>query len=1278
MKPTDSRAAPDAPGASDQRSDASTALLAMAEGSPECIVVVRAVRSAEGIHCGDAVVFANAAFQRFWLGDDPAVSWADTDLFATAPALAALREAVHDVAATREPRTSNVVVRTRGAAARNVGAVLQPWGDGVLITLTDVPALSTTLPRETLGALGDLVLVLQAIRDETGSIVDEEIAYANPAWQRAFLGPGADDPTGRRLLEAAPSLAARLEMYKRVITTGIGEQAVVELDGHPGWFETRAVRLGDGVVVLVRDVTEQRRARVELTARELELAEAQRIAHVGSWTSRRDTGEVVWSDEVYRILGVPPRRGPLAAPDQAPLFDPETFAIRSTAIARLFETGEPFELEAPITQPGGAIRRVVVRGEATRDAAGVITGARGTVADVTDTRLAEAMTRESEARFRMIAEHASDVVFRSTPEGVFQWVSPSVRDVLGWTPDEAIGESVFTYIHPDDAARVRWAGGSQGDGDSRAYEARYRRSDGLYRWLSVVVNAVTDASGVVVARIGSARDIDAEHEALLALRASETRYEELVASIPLGVYVYRNNAAGDMVYDYMSPQAGQLLGIDPAAPLADPRAGFADIHPDDLAGLLALSGSTREANSPFRWEGRFIIRGETRRIRVDAAPTLLHDGWTRWHGILEDVTEQRAVDAKLRRLVTAVEQSDDAILITDLRGAIVYTNPAFEQSSGYAGAEVLGRNPSLLSSGKQDPAFYAAMWATLSAGKTWRGELQNRRKDGSAYIDAATITPVRGPDGSVTNYVAVQRDITEQKAALEELRRLVAAVDQAGEEIVVTDRDAAIVYVNPAFERSSGYARSEVVGRNTRILQSGLHNATFYKEMWATLTAGEIWRGELHNRRKDGTVYIEATTITPVFAEDGSVESYVAVQHDVTDQRDLEARLLQSQRLEAVGQLAGGVAHDFNNLLAVIHGYGAILLEGLPPGSPERQDAEQVVAAAERGSSLTRQLLLFSRRQALEPAVIDPAQIIDGLLPMLRRLVGSHVEIRTNHGPNLGQIVADPGGIEQVIVNLTVNARDAMPDGGMLSFETLNADPESGAEATGGFVRIRVTDTGMGMDDAVRSRIFEPFFTTKDVGKGTGLGLATVHGIVMESGGQIAVSSVIGSGTTFTIDLPRTDALSTQTSNAQPSDAAGPAPRGDASGDGETILLAEDEPAVRVLLGRVLRGLGYRTLVASSGDEALALAAAHGGRLDALVSDVQMPGIQGPELARRLRTLQPGLPVVLVSGFTGDHLMGGLGGLAGVDVLEKPFTTATLGAAVKAAIDAGKRQTGKG
>jgi len=401
---------------------------------------------------------------------------------------------------------------------------------------------------------------------------------------------------------------------------------------------------------------------------------------------------------------------------------------------------------------------------------------------------------------------------------------------------------------------------------------------------------------------------------------------------------------------------------------------------------------------------------------------------------------------------------------------------------------------------------------------------------------------------------------------------------------------------------------------------------------------------------------------------EGSVAKIRGTMQDVSDQRRLEVQLAQSQRLEAVGLLAGGIAHDFNNLLTAIHGYAELARESIAEGDQARDDIEQVLHASDRAAELIRQLLAFSRRQMLQPRVVGPAEIVSGTLPMLRRLLGAHIDLVTHAQPGVGRIRVDPSQLEQVIVNLAVNARDAMPDGGRLAIETANAELDAGyaavhADATpGSYVALIVSDTGSGMDAATQARIFEPFFTTKAIGQGTGMGLATVYGIVRQSGGSIYVYSEPGRGTSFKVYLPRIEAE--DAGDATDAAAAGPIPTGS-----EVILLVEDAAPVRDIAARVLASLGYRLLQAPNAAEALILADAFEGPIDLLLTDVTMPGMQGHHLAAQLRSQRPDMRVMFVSGFT--ESAAGRPGVAGAGsgFLAKPFTGGALARAVREALD---------
>jgi PAS domain S-box-containing protein len=361
------------------------------------------------------------------------------------------------------------------------------------------------------------------------------------------------------------------------------------------------------------------------------------------------------------------------------------------------------------------------------------------------------------------------------------------------------------------------------------------------------------------------------------------------------------------------------------------------------------------------------------------------------------------------------------------------------------------------------------------------------------------------------------------------LERLATAVEQAAESIVITDSSGTIQYVNPAFERTTGYSRSEAIGKNPRILKSAIQDDSFYREMWNTISGGEVWTGRFINKRKDETLFEEEATISPVRDGTGRIVSFVGVKRDVTKEVALEKQLLHSQKMEAVGRLAGGVAHDFNNLLTAIIGYGQLVERRLDADNPLRSEVKEIMDAGHRAAALTSQLLAFSRRQTLVPRNINLNEIIDNLMRMLRRIIGEDVELSFQASPNLSPVFADPGQIEQVIMNLAVNARDAMAHGGRLIIETSNALLDDAYcrkhlwARPGRYVQISVSDTGMGMDAETQRRIFEPFFTTKDIGRGTGLGLAVVYGIVKQHDGFIHVYSEPGQGTTFRLYLSAQD-----------------------------------------------------------------------------------------------------------------------------------------------------------
>ncbi|MCX6543383.1 MAG: PAS domain S-box protein [Acidobacteria bacterium] len=485
--------------------------------------------------------------------------------------------------------------------------------------------------------------------------------------------------------------------------------------------------------------------------------------------------------------------------------------------------------------------------------------------------------------------------------------------------------------------------------------------------------------------------------------------------------------------------------------------------------------------------------------------------------------------------------------------------------------------------------------------------------------------------------LVLANDVTDRKRAEAELRLQSAALNAAANAIVITDRDGAIRWINPAFTALTGYGADEALGRNPRdLVKSGVHDRAFYTRLWETILCGQVWCGEMTNRRKDGSQYVEKQSITPVKDVSGQITHFVAIKRDLTDEKQLQAQFLQAQKMETVGRLAGGIAHDFNNLLTVINGTADLASADLAKDHPLRADLQDIHEAGERAAALTRQLLAFSRKQIMNPIVLDLRSVMADMRSMLQRLIGEHIKLVVKSATGVGFVKADPGQIQQVVLNLAVNARDAMPDGGTLTIDTRDVEIDASNGAVypllrpGPHVMVTVSDTGAGMDAATRAHIFEPFFTTKPSGKGTGIGLATVYGIIKQSGGSVDVESEPGNGTTFTIYLPRVD---NRISLEEPVSA-----RALVTGT-ETILIVEDEEALAGVARRMLQSAGYQVLIAGNGEEALRVLAQCDGSVHLVLTDVVMPGISGPDLVARILVTHPKMKVLYTSGYTDDAIL---------------------------------------
>lgn len=516
--------------------------------------------------------------------------------------------------------------------------------------------------------------------------------------------------------------------------------------------------------------------------------------------------------------------------------------------------------------------------------------------------------------------------------------------------------------------------------------------------------------------------------------------------------------------------------------------------------------------------------------------------------------------------------------------------------------------------------------------------------------------------------LVVAQDITGRKEAEAERGRLLRLIEQSGESLVITDASGNIEYVNTAFESTSGYSREEALGKNMNLLKSGLHDDAYYRAFWQTILSESTWQGRFQNRRKNGEIYVSESTVSPARDAAGRLSNFVEVSRDITSEIQREEHARQAQKMEAIGQLTGGIAHDFNNLLQVINLATEMAQRDIAAGHPAQDWLAKTSEAGTRAATLVAQLLAFSRRQSLSPVTLDLNVAIDSMLNLLRPLLGEHIELCWSAAAQPQNVFADRGLLEQVIMNLCVNARDAMQQGGKLTIETQSTQvpgdstPESAWAVPGEYVLMRVSDTGAGMDAETLEHVFEPFFTTKPDGRGTGLGLATVYGIVKQHQGFITASSEPGHGSVFSVYLPRV------TGGAKRS--AHPAAQSTPGGT-ERILLAEDDPMVLDLAQHLLTRAGYDVVAAKNGLEAVEIFERDPDRFDLALLDVVMPGLGGRETCERIRAIRPELPVLFASGYSENVIHTNFVLDASFTLISKPYTNQALLHGIRSVLDRG-------
>ncbi len=890
-------------------------------------------------------------------------------------------------------------------------------------------------------------------------------------------------------------------------------------------------------------------------------------------------------------------------------------------------------------------------------------------------RAAETL-RASEERFRRMFQHSAAGMALVAPGFQFLQVNAAFCKMLSYTEAELLGKTFPDVTLPEDrpvgAALVAQV--LSGETEMFHLEKRYQRQDGTVIWGLVSCTLIRDARRQPLHFIVQIQDITERKRGEEALRESENRYRELFESSSDALFlidtetgrILETNDVAAAQYGYTRDEFRTMKAMDVST---DPDSTWRRIqevraepgrilripmrqHRRKDGTLFPIEATARS----FVWQGRVLLRVSSR-----------------------DMTERKQSEQALleseERHRTVLEAAMDGFGMTDAQGRLMQVNDALCRMTGYGRPELLAMSIFGIEANETPGETAARIRRLLELGED-RFETRHRRKDGSVF-DVEVSAQYRAAEGGRT--VAFLRDITERKRAEETLRsnevRLraifdatpfpVALVDVDDNRIEFWSRSALALFGHTAPTAAEWYQlaypdpeyRREVIERWKPALER------------AQLTGQAVNTGEYRVTCRDGSVRI--CELYAAFLADKLVVTF----NDITSRKRaeeerglLQAQLAQNQKMESVGRLAGGVAHDFNNLLTVINGYAALLSESLPLQDPLRGYALEIVNAGGHAASLTTQLLAFGRKQIITPKAIDVNSVVTEAERMLRRLIGEDVDLVTNLAQDLGSVMADADQIHQVLMNLAVNARDAMPNGGKLEIATASVDLDQAAAThadavPGRYVRLAVSDTGIGMTEEVRRNVFEPFFTTKERGKGSGLGLATVYGIVRQSEGWIEVNSEPGRGSSFRIYLPRLDSVA-QTEEARPA-VANPS-RGH-----ETVLVVEDQKAVRRLTGMILRAHGYRVLEAADGAEALAIATAPAAPIDLLLTDVVMPGMDGQALSERLRESHPRLPVILMSGYAEDVVAHRSKVAGGVAYLQKPFRPADLAAKVRAMLDSG-------
>ncbi|NTV56534.1 MAG: PAS domain S-box protein [Deltaproteobacteria bacterium] len=1141
--------------------------------------------------------------------------------------------------ATREIRDLNHDLRreleTRLASEENLAITLHSIGDAVIATDTDglITRMNSTAERLTGWPLAEAL----------GQPLTQVFHIAN-----ALTREQSEDPVQKVLTHGE--------------VVGLANHTVLlARDGQEYQIADSAAPIRDaagsiiGVVLVFSDVTEEYRVEEALAQTTEMLKNASELAKVGGWELELPSMKLTWSLGTYHLHELDPTT-PVDVANGIHFYAPEAQPVIAAAVQAAIETGTPYDLELPLLTAKG--RAFWARAQCTPVTEnGRVIKLVGAFQDITERKQAAEELRLSEVRFRAFVTTSSDVLYRMSPD----WREMLQLDGRGFIVDTLKPRDTWVqeYIHPEDQPHV-WAVINEAIRTKSVFELvhRVRRVDGTKGWTFSRAIPLFDSNGEIVEWFGVAKDVTERRLAEDSLRQLTEDLKESQRIAKVGSWRL------DLMTNHVvwSDELYRMYGFDPTLPpppYSEHRKLFTLESWDRLSTALA---NTVETGSPYEIELETFREGMSNGWMWAYGNTVqdangINVGLV---GAAQDITERKQVELELERshaLLTNLASLVPGVvyqyrLFPDGRSAFPYSSPGMNDIYEVAPEEV--RVDATPVFGRLHPDDYDSV---ADAIKNSALTLEEFHSEFRVILPRQGLRwrwseahPQRMEDGS-TLWHGIILDITERKQAETALRKISMAVEQSPVSIVITDTNGNIEYVNPKFTEITGYAFEEILGVNPRFLKSEESSPETYGALWKTILSGETWRGEFHNRKKNGELFWEQASISPIKDAQDRIIGFVAVKEDITELRntekarlELQKQVLHNDRVESLGVLAGGIAHDFNNILTAIVGNTELALHRLDAVSPLRKNMESIELAGRRAKDLVQKILLFSRKVETikEPVVV--ASAIEEALKLLRSVIPSTITVRLEVNTAEAAVLMDPTGLNQVLMNLCVNAAHAMRKS-IIGTLTLSAHRLS--RNNNNWIEVSVRDTGSGIPPEIRSRIFDPFFTTKGVDEGTGMGLSVVHGIIAHAGGSIEVESEVGSGTCFRVLLPEVrPAASNNAIQDLPVDAV------NLSGH---LLLVDDELPIREMLSQVLTTAGCTVVACADGEEALQAFLANPAAFEAVLCDQTMPRMTGLQLAQEVVRLQPALPFILMTGVAADLDPAAMKAAGAPTILSKPL-----------------------